>query len=223
MAKINSAGGGSKFSYSLIEEDTYEARITRFVFVGVQPQRAFKGKEKPDTLQAKLAFELIGETVTVTNLEDGTEEQRPAVVFMDINVGASGLTRGKAFDVVNAALGADETFDDTAKYKDVINCPIAVTVGTYDNKRTGEKANCVDGVGALGKRAKEKLEDSTVDTLFFDCYEDDEASKISYAGLGNFVQDTIKKAKDSNFIPAVKDDWPTSIEDSKVDKEENEF
>jgi hypothetical protein len=222
MAKINSAGNGSKFKYSILEADVYEARVTRFVFVGVQPQRAFQGQEKPDTLQAKVAFELIGETVTVTD-GDGKEETRPAVVFMDINVGAAGLTRGKAFDLINAGLGAEETFDDTALYKDVLNTPVAVTVGTYEDKRTGDTKNCVNGVGPMGKRAKEKLEDSTVDNIFFDSYEDTEGMKEVFAGLGNFVQDTIKKAKDSNFIPAVKDSWPTSIEDKAADKEENEF
>jgi hypothetical protein len=222
MAKINQAGGGSKFTYSLIEPDTYEARVTRFVFVGVQPQRAYLGQQKPDTLQAKVAFELIGETVTVTDAE-GKEEQRPAVVFWDINVGAAGLTRGKAFDLINAALGAEETFDDTAKYKDVLNCPVAVTVGDYDNKKTGNKSNCVNGVGSVSKRIKESLEDSTVDNIFFDCYEDDEGMKEVFAGLGKYVQDTILKAKDGEFIPAVKDSWPTSIEDREGAQADNEF
>ena len=220
MAKIPAAGGGSKFSYSLIEPDTYEARVVRFVFVGVQPQRAFQGKPKPDTLQAKVAFELIGETVQVTD-DEGKTETRPAVVFWDINVNGAGLTRGKAFDLINATLGADETFDDTAKYKDTLNCPVTVTVGTYDNKRTGNKANCVDGVGSMGKRAKERLEDSTVDTIFFDCYEDNDSMKEVFAGLGKFLQDTIAKAGDKDFIPAIKDNWPKSLEEG--DDEEKEF
>ena len=222
MAKIQGTNSGSKFTYSLLDSDTYEARIVRFVFIGVQPQRPYQGQAKPDTLQAKVAFELIGETVTVTDNE-GKEETRPAVVFQDINVGGAGLTRGKAFDLINSALGEDKTFDDTALYKDLINCPVAVTVGQYDNKNTGKPSNCVNGVGALGKRAKEKLEDSTVDTLFFDCYEDDAGMKDIFAGLGNFIQGKIKDAADSDHIPAIKDSWPTTVEENKDDKESDEF
>lgn len=222
MAKIQPASSGSKFTYSLIEEDVYEARVVRFVFVGTQPQRAFQGQAKPDSLQAKVAFELIGETVEVDDGE-GNVENRPAVVFWDINVSAAGLTRGKAFDLINAAVGAEETFNDTALYKDVLNCPVTVTVGSYDNQRTGKKANCVNGVGAMGKRAKDKLEDSTVDTIFFDCYEDSDEMKSIFAGLGNFLQDTIKKAKDKEYIPAVRDNWPTTLEDSQADADKDEF
>ncbi len=75
----------------------------------------------------------------------------------------------------------------------------------------------------MGKRAKERLEDCTVDTAFFDCYLDNEGMKQIYAGLGNFVQKTIKEAKDAEYIPAVQNDWPTSIEENKADEEENEF
>ena len=45
---------------------------------------------------AKLAFELIGETVTVTNSDDGSEEQRPAIVFNDINIPAAGITTSRS-------------------------------------------------------------------------------------------------------------------------------
>jgi hypothetical protein len=220
MAKIQAAGSGSKFSYSLIEPDTYEARITRFIMVGVQPQPAYQGQAKPDSLQAKLAFELVGETVTVTNSDDGSEEQRPAVVFNDINIPAAGITRGKAFDLINAAIGAGETFDDTEKYKDVMNAGVSVTVGTYKNKKTGNDVNCVNAVGALGKRSKEKLEDSTMDVLFFDCYEDSEAMKEVYASLGKFIQGKIKDAADAQFIPAIKDAWPTEVADDGADDKE---
>lgn len=225
MAKIPSAGGGSKFEYSIIDNDVYEGRIVRFHFIGTQPQRPYQGKAKPDALVAKVAFELIGETVTVTNTDDGTTETRPAVVFNDIVVPGGGTQRGKCFDLISAALGAEAEacFEDTQDYKDLINLPVGVVVGSYTNQKTDKLTNCVDGVTALGKRVKEKLGDSTVDTSFFDCYEDCEGSKEVYAGMGNFVQGKIKDAKDAHYIPAYTQDWPTTLEEKAEDAEGDEF
>lgn len=134
-----------------------------------------------------------------------------------------GTSRGKCFDIINAALAAEECFDDTEDYKALLNAPIFVKVGTYTNKKSGKEVNCVDGVGSMGKKAKDKLEDSTVDNVFFDCYSDDEGYKETYAGLGNFVQKLLKDAKDTEYIPAIKDNWPTSIEEKKEEDSGNEF
>ena len=222
MAKIVGNNAGSKYSYSLIEEDVYEARIVRFQFIGTQPQRPYQGQAKPDALMAKVAFELIGETVTVTDNE-GKEETRPAVVFNDITVPGGGTQRGKAFDLIAAALGAEACFDDTEDYKALINCPINVQVGSYVNAKTEKKVNCVDGVSPMGKKAQTKLEDSTVDTSFFDCYLDDEGMKEIFSGLGNFIQGKIKEAADKKFIPAVTEAWPTTKEEKAADAEGDEF
>lgn len=221
MAKIPSSGGGSKFEYSVIDNDTYEARLVRLIFVGVQPQRPFKGQAKPDALQAKLAFELIGETITVTNTEDGSKETRPAMVFNDIIIPGGGTTRGKAFDLIQACVGAEACFDDTEDYRQLLNCGVSVTVGSYVGQKTGKLTNCVDAVGALGKKAKERLEDSTVDNIFFDCYADDAGSKEVFATLGKFIQDKIKEAKDAQYIPAITQEWPTEKpSDDSDDKDE---
>jgi hypothetical protein len=189
--------------------------------VGTQPQQPYQGQAKPDALLAKLAFELVGETVTVKNTDDGSEEQRPAIVFNDINIPGAGITRGKAFDLITACGLGEETFDDTEKYKELLNAAMTVTVGSYKNKTTGKDTACVDAVGALGKRAKEKLEDSTVDNVFFCCYTDDDDMKEVFAGLGNFVQGKIKDAADAAYIPAIKDSWPT--DKPSDDEEGNEF
>jgi hypothetical protein len=222
MAKIV-GNTGSKFEYSLIEKDVYDARIVRFQFIGVQPQRPYQGQAKPDALMAKVAFELIGETVTVTNTSDDTTETRPALVFNDITVPGGGTGRGKAFDLIAAALGADACFDDTVLYKDLMNIPVNVVVGQYLNAKTDKMVNCVDGVSPMSKKNQGKLEDSTVDVSFFDCYEDDEGMKEIFAGLGNFIQGKIKEAKDSKYIPAIMNDWPTTKEEKAADGEADEF
>lgn len=220
MAKIPSTGGGSKFEYSQIEKDTYEARVVRFVFVGTQPQRPFKGQAKPDALLAKVAFELIGETVEVTNTEDGKVETKPAVVFNDIVVPGGGTGRGHCFDLINAALDAEACFEETDDYKELINAPVSLTVGSYTSTKTGKEVSCVDAVGKMGKKAKEKLADSTVDTLFFCCYTDDEDSKEAYLSIGKFAQDKLAEAKDKEFIPAVSGDWPRTKEEDGEEKDE---
>lgn len=220
MAKLKSNNTGSQYTYSAIEDDVYEARLARFVLVGMQPQRAYEGKAKPDAILAKCGFELIGETVTVTD-KDGNSEERPAMVFYDIVVPAGGCTRGKLFDMIQALGCGEETFHDSEEYKDLVGLPLMVDVGHYTNK-DDKQVTCVNGVSKMTKKNKANLDDLSVDPVFFCCYTDSDDMKQTYAGLGKFLQDKMSEASDKDDIPAVQDQWETSLPDDG-DKEDDEF
>jgi len=220
MAKIAQAGSANKKVYSLIPTDEYEARLVSFVLIGVQKQRPFKGTPKPDALVAKISYELIGETVTVTDGE-GNEETKPAIVFQDVVVPAAGVTRGHMFNLLQATTGDKETYDDTDKYADLIGMPVSLQVGSYTGKQDGVERNGINAVNPIPKKYRDGVEDSTVDTLFFCCYDDSESAKEKYAGLGNFLQGKLAEASDKDFLPCITQEWPT--EKPADDDDEKEF
>lgn len=223
MAKLKGNPQSSNRTYTIIEPDVYEARVVRMVFIGAQEQRPYKGEQKPDAVVAKFSFELIGETVTMT---DGDETQEvPAVVYWDVTVPGPGVTRGKLHEIIEATGIGKETFGDTQDYKGIIGMPLNVEVGSYVRKSDGVTVNCCDGVSKMNKKAKERLEDCSVDTLFFDCYQDDEDSKEAWTQLGNFVRDKIRKSSDcaDGEIPAVAQSWADTNEEDADTEDGDEF
>lgn len=219
MAKIQAANSGSSFTYSLIENDLYDARLVSLILIGMQKQPAYKGEVKPDSMVAKCAFELIGETVTVTD-KDGNTEEKPAVVFKDYKVPSAGVTRGYMFDLIEATGAGEATFGDTEEYKAMVNLPVTVDVGSYIGKNDGKERNCVNGTQKMRKKDRENLEDSTVPTKFFCPYTDSAEMKEVYANLGNFIQGKLAEAVDKEHMPCFKDNWPTEPSDAEEDKDE---
>lgn len=211
MAKIQGSQKANTNTYSLLEDDVYDARITKVVFLGMQAQRPYMGKEKPDALQAQVTFELIGEVITQTNSEGETKDF-PATISQIYNVPAGGCAMGKLVALLSAAVGAEETFEDTDDYESLLNQAVSVNVGSYESKKTGRKHNCINGVAALGKRTKEKLGEASSDIQFFCCYADSDDMKTGWTNLFPYVRKIVEKATDGQYIPAIKDSWPEKID-----------
>lgn len=222
MAKLQSTSTSS-VSYTTVEKDTYEARISRFIIMGVHKQRAHEGKAKPDVAMAKVAFELIGETITRTTA-DGSEEV-PAVVYWDVTMPWSkrGISRGKLAELLQATDISENTLGDTQAYADLIGQPVNVVVAKYKSKFDDSWKNGVNGVSSMSRKNKERLEDLTTNTCFFDPYEDSEEYKEKWTTLGNYVREKISEASDAAHIPAVQQEWPDQLESEDTQEEENEF
>ena len=61
-AKKKSTGGGKDFvEQPLLEEGTYKARVVQIIELGLQPQRAYQGKEKPPVDMLYITYELADE------------------------------------------------------------------------------------------------------------------------------------------------------------------
>ena len=80
MAGLNAkrAGGGSNKDFveqELLEPGTYPVRVVQIIDLGVQPQRPFKGEQKPPVHQIQLTYEFVDEFLKD---EDGNElEDKP--------------------------------------------------------------------------------------------------------------------------------------------------
>ena len=125
------------------------------------------------------------------------------------------------YNLLQATTGDSETYDDTDKYADLLNMPVSLQVGTYTGKQDSVERNCINAVNPIPKKYRDGVEDSTVDTLFFCCYDDSEEAKEKYAGLGKFLQGKLAEASDKEFLPCIKEEWPT--EKPKEGEDGNEF
>ena len=208
-------GNSTSATYSLVEADVYESRITRMVMVGAQKQQAYQGKEKADAVVMKCSFELIGNTVTLTKADESKEI--PAILFKDINLVKGGITRGGAFDLISATIGGKETYHDSTEYGSLLNSPLNVKV-VQAKSNAGEMKNYLNELSSMNKKYSDALESATTDLLFFDCYEDSEEMKTAYTKIGQYNQGLLAKASDGAAIPAIAQGWAVdapSEEDAK--------
>lgn len=222
MAIIPSTGGGNSSTYSLLEDDVYPARIAKIVFLGTQPQPPYQGREKPDAVKARVTYEIIGETTTQTKA-DGEEKDFPAQVSEVLTVPAGGRSMGKMAALLDTVLGVKETFADTDDYEQLLNKPVNVQIDSYTSKK-GTTHNGIKAVTALGKKAKESLEECQIEQEFFCPYTDNDDMKAKWANMMSWQQDMIKKASDSQYMPCVKDNWPTEpVEEDTEGEAGDEF
>lgn len=227
MAVIKSTSTKSTNSYSLLEKDVYDARIAKVIFLGSQKQRAYQGKAKADAIEVQLTLEIIGETTTQTNAE-GEKKEFPATLNYKITAPAGGCSMGKMAALLSAAIGHDETLNDTMDYEQLVGKAVSVSVGQYTSQATGKTHNCVDAIAALGKRTKESLPLAQTDLVFFCCYEDSDTMKNAWTKLFPYVKDMVRKSPDAPHIPALVNEWPDQAEEdadpaAKEDDKEEEF
>ena len=73
--RVASAGNSNRVEQANIEPGVYPARLVQIISLGVQPQRAFQGKEKAPVAEIMLTYELVDEFMKD---EDGNDlEDKP--------------------------------------------------------------------------------------------------------------------------------------------------
>jgi hypothetical protein len=195
MSKIPSAQG-NKATYSIVAPNTYPARLVSFVGLGMQEQQPYQGQAKAPCFKANLGFELIGQKITATKGDEVTEF--PAVLRPQYNVFPGG-SRGKTFDLCAALKpGLKEVPGDLSFFKELLKAPVAVTVGTYEDK-FGNTRNCVNGVSPM--MAGMQVGEAETDLIFFDPYESSEENKKAYDSLFEYLRTIISEAVDAEHIP----------------------
>lgn len=60
-SKIKGNGGGERIEQPNIEPGTYPARLVQIIDLGLQPQRPYKGQDKPPAHEIMLTYELVDE------------------------------------------------------------------------------------------------------------------------------------------------------------------
>ena len=186
--------------YDALECDVYEARIVRFIGLGVQEQRAYQGQAKDPAFKCSVQFELIGVDATGTKADGTAIEPRPACVFQDYFL-FPGAKRGGVFDLCSAVdpsiVAAPR---DLNWFINNLGAPIMVQVGSYQT-RDGVTKNTVSAVQPMSSRTAARLDAARSDFVGFIPYADDEANAASYEKMFKFQRDMLMDAKDVAHIP----------------------
>lgn len=187
-AKKVPTGNSSKFKkQDPVEPGTYPARLVQIIDLGIQPQRPYKGAEKPPCQTIQLTWELVDEFMTD---EDGNElEDKPRWVsetmpFRNLNSDlAKSTKRYKALD-------PKEEFE--GDFSQLLGLPANVLLTTYEVKNgpnAGSENNSVDNVTAMRPRDAAKTPELVNEPKIFVLDEPDLEVLLS---LPDFLQEKIK-------------------------------
>lgn len=196
----------SRTVYDVIENDVYDARIVRFIGLGVQEQPEWQGEKKAPAFKCSIAFELIDIDATGRTFE-GDEDKvgkpidpRPSCQFKDYFL-FPGAKRGGVFDLCKAI---DPTITEVPRnlewFMEHLGEVVSIGVGSYKTKQ-GIERNKVTSVGAVSSRNKSKVGEARSELVAFNPYADNPDMMKAYSKVYKFQRDMLVEAKDSQHIP----------------------
>lgn len=181
---VPKAGGGNK--QPILDIGTYPARVVRIIDLGLQPQRPFKGKDKPPAHEVNISYELLDAFMVD---EDGNEqEDKPRWIhetFPLHNLSADLAKSTKRY------MALDPNMDFDGDFTKLIGIPCNVTVvhGQGKGQNAGKIYENIGGVSAMrdkdAKRAPELVNEGQVFTL-------DDPDMEVFNGFPQWLQDKIK-------------------------------
>jgi hypothetical protein len=152
--------------YDPIGVGAYPARLLQVITLGIQPQRPFKGEEKPPALELMTVYELLDEFLPG---EDGEpDENKPRVInerfaFYSLeNTKANSTKRYYSLDP-NEAFQGD--------WNELVGIPCLVNVIQYTSKRDGSIKNGISGVSGMRAKEAAKAPELVNEPVAFDFYE----------------------------------------------------
>lgn len=159
----NVAGGGKKFGKQPnLTPGTYPGRVVQVIALGLQPQRPFKGQDKPPAYELSITYELVDEFMKD---EEGNDmEGKPRWVSESFPLrnlqaeNAKSTARYNVFDPDGTKFGGD--------ISKIINQPCNVTI--INNKNGDKVYDNVANVSAMRARDAEKCPELKNPPVVFD-------------------------------------------------------
>jgi hypothetical protein len=180
----NSVGRDSKprVAQANLAPDVYLGRVVQIIDLGLQPQRAFQGKEKPPANEISITYELAEEFMKD---EDGKElKDKPRWISEDLPF--YGLFADKAKSTLRY-----HAFDPTMAYDgDFAKCvdtPVNITV--VNNKSGDRIYDNVANVSPMSEKKKANLPPLVNKPKVFDL---DRPDMEVFNSLPKWIQDKIK-------------------------------
>lgn len=194
------SSSAAKNNYNVLPDGEYEARLVRFIGLGMQDQPEWEGQKKDPAFKCSVQFELIGVDATGTDSEGKPLEPRPACQFKDYFL-FPGAKRGNVFDLCQIL---DPTVDKVPGklewFIDQLGGVVNLTVGHYVTK-AGDKRNKIVKVGSVPAKYKGGVGPARCELVGFDPYEDSDTMFAAYSKLFKFQHQVLEEAHDSDNIP----------------------
>lgn len=173
-----------------MEPGSYPARLVQLIGLGVQPQRAYKGEEKPPRLSIRTTYEFLDEFMKDEEGEDILDKPRwlsEELPFMSLKADmAKSTKRYYALDPEERADG------DWAK---LVGLPCMVTIVNETDKRPGNDTvyDKIAAVSAMRPKEAAKAPELVNPPLIWDFYDPDIEV---FNGFPDWIKDKIKGAVD---------------------------
>lgn len=183
---VPSNGGNSGNKQDPIEAGNYPARLVQVIDLGLQPQRPFKGEEKPPAHCIYTTYELLDEFMKD---EDGNDdESKPrwqSEEFPLYNIGADLAKSTKRYKALDADL---ECEGDWGK---LLGMPVTVTVTAVEGKgnHLGKTFNNIGGTAPMRPKDAAKAEELKNPPKMFDL---DQPDLEIFNSLPEWLREKIK-------------------------------
>ena len=187
---IPMAGGGDKNRPDPLDPGTYPARLVQVLLLGVQPQRPYKGEEKPPKLEIMLTYEFLDEFMKDEDGDDLEDKPRwlsETLPFNNLEADlAKSTKRYYALDP-NTEHGGDwSQLVETA-------CMVTVIQNEGQGKNAGRFYENIAGVSSMRPKEAAKAPALKNPAKVFDFYEPD---MTIFGSLPQWLQDKMKGAVD---------------------------
>ncbi len=180
------SGGGNRIEQPTIDPGTYPARLAQIISLGLQPQRAYKGEDKPPAPEIMLTYELL-DTFMVD--EDGNElTDKPRWISETIpfrNLEADLATSTKRYK----ALDPDMDYDGDFSALLGTPCNVTIVVNEGKGKNAGKKYENIQTISAMRPKDAAKAEELKNAPRLFDIEEPD---MEVFLALPEWIQTKIK-------------------------------
>lgn len=193
-AKKIQGSGGSRVEQPLLEPDVYRAILVQIIDLGLQPQRAYMGVDKPPANEVMLTYELVDEFMKDENGED--VEDKPRWISETIPLHPLVADKAKSTQRYYA-------FDPEEKFGgDFSKClEVAVNV-TLVNNKSGEKTYTnVANVASMSAKKAASMPELKNPSKFFDL---DAPDLEVFNALPQWLQEKIKSNLNFNGSPLQK-------------------
>lgn len=190
-SKVKGNGGGGS-TVAPIEAGTYPARVAQVIDLGLQPQRPFKGQEKPPAHQMWVTYELVDEFHLG---EDGEpDEDKPRWISEQLVLHSLKADRAKSTQRYNALDPNCEHGGDFAMLGGS-GGNVTITTRTGSGEYAGKVFNNIQSVTPVRPKDLAKMEPLKEEPKVFLL---DEPDLEVFESLPDWLQDKVKGNLDYN-------------------------
>ncbi len=201
-----------------VDPGTYPARVVHVVTLGVQPQRAFKGEEKPPTLELLVTYELLDEFMKDDEGNDDKERPRWITEIFPFR----NLTSEKAKSTARY-FALDPKVVHKGDWSKLVNTPCMVTIVVEEGKgaNVGKMYENVDNVAPMRQKEMDKAPPLINEPVVVDFYDPD---KDAVAKLPLWIRKRMAIAVDyegsdvEEIIKALGDEPHKKVDNKKEDR-----
>ncbi len=180
-------GGDNKVQQPVLEAGTYPVRLAQVIDLGIQPQRPYKGEEKPPAHMIMATYEFVDEFLLD---EEGNElEDKPRWLSEDFPLYNLKSERAKS---TKRYYALDPNEDHGGDWSELLGAPANALVTTYKLKNgpnAGQDRNGIQDLSAMRPRDAKKTPELVNPPKVFSL---DEPDLEIFGSLPEWLQDKIK-------------------------------